>query len=353
MDSVKISRALTLADEKCDYIPIISTISTCVNVFIKYVVLPWVDPATVKGNLYLKHIHYKEFSWHVVAFIPVGGNVMLYLTRKYHSKTPLLAAIEKCNNRFAVRDLCRAASKELKDDPDVARAFVSKSPDVFEYLSEEQRNSVEIGLIASKHKKHRGVALRYGGPNCQDHEELVRQVFAEARTGRLFKFASLRLRSDREIVKIAITNESSAMRYVDDSLKSDPEIQALYESVRKREQLRAKERNNACGEKSSKRSQFDKAILDLKNAKDDALKLGKIPDQLKEMAEIILNGIPSPRSVMGFDAEEKITKQQLDKKYRQLSLKCHPDRNPTNEVFAKSLFECVKSAKECLELTLG
>ncbi len=68
---------LVKIDNFCDYVPIVSTITNLVDLFIKTVILPFKDQSTIPKNHYYSHLNQKSFMRIIILLIPVLGNFII------------------------------------------------------------------------------------------------------------------------------------------------------------------------------------------------------------------------------------------------------------------------------------
>lgn len=261
---IKAANFLTIADNIWDYIPIISTISSIVNLFIKIVVLPWMDPATVKNNSYFRHLHYKNFDRLVILCVPIFGNIVFgvidFLNREFNSKPYVLNAIkqksstgEKPEGHYPfslvskeLRDdkevvmanastwFCNLAdvSAHLRKDKEVVMAYVSTNPYNLKHASARLQDDEKIVLAAAQHKRGTDV-LHDCGPKCQDNETIA--TYVVAKNGLELQYASERVRNIKNVVLVALQNDSRAFQYASLELQSDPDAINAYNETREQE----------------------------------------------------------------------------------------------------------------------
>ena len=149
-------------DQRLEYVPVASSITNLVDLFLKTAVLLFKNPATITGNPFYTHLKDKSFTRCTVLLVPVLGNVAVWLydlsqrkdTSSYilrmmairpdyiaeaserlkGDKTFLLQAIKV--NPDATMKHC---SVQLIDDPDFMLEAIGVSEDAFRYLSDRLR----------------------------------------------------------------------------------------------------------------------------------------------------------------------------------------------------------------------
>lgn len=96
---MKVSSLLVKADRLCDYIPLVSTVSNLIDLFQKYVVLPFLHQDTIKASRYYQHLQQKSFLRCIALIIPILGNIIVGIYDLVHRpvyKNPVtLQDIEK------------------------------------------------------------------------------------------------------------------------------------------------------------------------------------------------------------------------------------------------------------------
>lgn len=87
------------ADNACDYIPFVSTLSNLIDLFQKCVVLPLVSNQSIVNSHYYTHLKNKSILRCTFLLIPVIGNIIVgiydFTNRKYNDKNFMLAAVKE------------------------------------------------------------------------------------------------------------------------------------------------------------------------------------------------------------------------------------------------------------------
>jgi len=108
---------LVIADNVCDYIPAVSTLSNLTDLFQKCLVLSFMSDQTIVNNHYYTHLKNKSFLRCIVLLIPVIGNIIVgindFANRKYKNKDFMLAAVQQ--NGSALRFASEQLRLELRD----------------------------------------------------------------------------------------------------------------------------------------------------------------------------------------------------------------------------------------------
>lgn len=85
MAAIYQSSFLKRADQVCDYIPLVSTVSNLVNLFQKYVVFPRLEQGQpLEGSRFVYHAHLKDKSFLkcILLSIPVLGTIFAFIFAK-------------------------------------------------------------------------------------------------------------------------------------------------------------------------------------------------------------------------------------------------------------------------------
>lgn len=153
------------ADYICDCVPAISTINNIINLFLKTVVLPFIDEEIISNKCYYAHLKNKAFLRCIVLSVPIIGNIIIK-TYDFIDKKLILASIEEAHY---TRELFKSASKTLQNDKDVALAVVKKTGRVLKYASKMIRNDKDIVLAAVKQD---GFAFEYASQELKNDKDI-------------------------------------------------------------------------------------------------------------------------------------------------------------------------------------
>lgn len=117
------------------------------------------------------------------------------------------------------------ASDRLKDDEEVVFTALKQDNTTFYYASDRLKNDKEMVKYAVERN---GWALSYASKELQDNLEIVMTAFKQTKqTPGSFKFASDRLKDDKNVVCDIVKNCGAALEYASDRLKDDPEVVIL------------------------------------------------------------------------------------------------------------------------------
>lgn len=400
-----LSQVFVKIDNVCDYVPVLSTVSNSVDIFAKiftkYVVLPLANDATkasIKKDMYYRHIKYKDWTRSLVLLLPFGINNLIvgiydFYNRKYHTKEGLLDNLRNAR-KFDVPIIMEKASKELRDDPEIMIEAVKKNGAALKYASKRLRDDYDVVKAAVTSTSE---ALQYAGPKQCDCEEIVR-ITAQ---GNLFGFFALVYGSDRfkdneEIALIALRYGADAGQglspnlqnnpifmeklvglcpfwydFAPEEMKQLPSFKRLYkEKVKPYEDLQEEvSRLFARGFRRFCQSEFPFVGANLKSSQND-LKLQKelknlIEELEKERASIdgslplgkialrIVDGDRSARSVLEFEKDEEITLESLKQRKKDIIRDYHPDKNINNVELAHRVFLCCQKSLEILSAEIS
>lgn len=108
-----------------DLIPIVSTFSNLVELFLKVVVLPFKSSEAVKGNYYFTHLKEKSVFHSLLLLIPGLGNILVLILNR-REKSWFIAEIEKDHDSDRLLKLFQRMAQKFAIDEEVLEAFVSK-----------------------------------------------------------------------------------------------------------------------------------------------------------------------------------------------------------------------------------
>lgn len=311
---MKIERSpecLTAVDNFCDYVPVISSASAILTVFLKCVVFPRKGITAGSDNHFFRHLHHKSFTRLAVISIPVIGNILIALfdvvTKKYSNKSNVLIEIE--NNRIKYYTYSYAnISKELLDDVDVFRAIFKDSQNRYGY----------------------GYGLSYGLPYNEG-----------------MNLASERLRNTKELILEFVAQNPRVVKIASQRLQNDEDIKKMCELQTEIAELKFKRNRDSS-------MWIRDPNLDLKKELDENFKIfkGLIPSKLPVPptaldlhARRMFTGYSNARSVMGLQQGQSIQRTLYHKTMRE----CHPDKNPKQTILADAVTKRLNIAKKILD----
>jgi Domain of unknown function (DUF4116) len=185
------------ADNVCDYIPAVSTLSNLTDLFQKCVVLPFVSTQSITNSHYYTHLKNKSILRCIILLIPVVGNIIVgiydFANRKYNDRDFMLAAVKQ--DGLALED----ANEQFKDDREVVLAAVQQNGWALEDASEQFKEDRDFMLAAVQRN---GLALRFASEQLKDDREVV--LAAVQQNGLVLRDASEQLKGDREVVLAAV-----------------------------------------------------------------------------------------------------------------------------------------------------
>jgi len=74
---MEIGKYLYRADVICDYVPVISTVSTIVNLFQKFFVIPYLNRDYVNSSYYYSYLNQKSTNRCISLLVPIIGNIIV------------------------------------------------------------------------------------------------------------------------------------------------------------------------------------------------------------------------------------------------------------------------------------
>lgn len=135
--NVIVNDFLVKADNVCDYIPVVSTVSNLIDLFQKYIILSVVDEQAIAENYYYTYLKEKNALYCFILLIPIIGNIIIKIFEHMEYN-----AIKQngLNLEFA--------SEKLKNNKDVVLAAVAQNGWAFEFASEKLKNDKDVALAA-------------------------------------------------------------------------------------------------------------------------------------------------------------------------------------------------------------
>ncbi|MDR3623696.1 MAG: hypothetical protein P4L16_00980 [Chlamydiales bacterium] len=148
MSAISFSRTLIITDQVTDYIPIVSTITNLVDLFIKYVILPLLNKATITNNHYFTYINNKDDRRCLISGIPFFGNISvgiydLSFTSENNEPLPQNKTLDEAAR---LKDEAILLSRQNADPTALNEAFL-KAENAYRALA-KQGNSEAIEALA-------------------------------------------------------------------------------------------------------------------------------------------------------------------------------------------------------------
>ena len=183
----RIGNFLVKADSLCDYIPIVSTATNLIDLFVKYVVIPSINPQRIANNHYYTHVQQKDAFRCIALLIPIVGNIATaiydFANRKYQNKDLVLHAVTQDGMNLLF------SSDKLKDDQDVVLAAVRQNGWALQFASSRLKNDRDVVLAAVQQN---GSVLQLVNERFKDDQEIV--LASVQQDPRAIQFASPRLK---------------------------------------------------------------------------------------------------------------------------------------------------------------
>jgi hypothetical protein len=208
-----------------DYIPFISTLNSITELFKKCVVIPFMNAEIINANHYYIYLKEKPVERCIMLLIPIIGNIMIllsdYINRNYCDKAAMLNIVQQDGVAL------RSAHYQIKTNEDVVLAAVQQNGRALEHAISFQ-NEKRIVLVAVQQN---GLALQYASKKLQGEREVV--LAAVRQNGLALQYADDFFKNDKEIGFSAIRQNGWALQYVSKELKDD--VEAVFAALQQRE----------------------------------------------------------------------------------------------------------------------
>jgi len=235
------------------------------------------------------------------------------------------------------------AAPELQRDRDLAIAAVREDWEVIKFLPEELQADRRVALAAIKSHHPRaarseyGEALEHVAPSLRFDRGFCLE--AVKTVGRAFSFLPLDLRADKELALAAVTQDGTAITGMSPSIQ---DVKIASAAVKQN-------RVAICYVEASLRPAVAEALNDSKLL-DFGYKAPQSPEAAREEPRKARD--PKLRKhfkMLGLD--EACTEQELRRRYRELALQTHPDKQrstPAKEKEAHNRFVAISLAYQAL-----
>jgi hypothetical protein len=160
----------------------------------------------------------------LLALIGVGYNRLSWSKfesvsdRLKNDKEVVLAAVR--NNGEAIE----FASDSLKNEWEIVCEAINQSCSL-EHVSEKFRDDKQIVITAIKKNKYHSNQIRFASERLKNDREVA--LSALAKCGSDLEYVSSQLKKDKEVVLTAVGNNGMALEFASDELKNDAEIVKL------------------------------------------------------------------------------------------------------------------------------
>lgn len=195
---MSIQTALIITDEICEFIPFVSTVTSLVDLFIKYIILPQFGQTEINENHYFTHLQQKSFDRCHLLLVPFLGNICIVIYE----------AIFLIDSDEDLLELLRHSS------------IYDCSP--LEYASFELRDNAETMLQAVKIKEYVIYAVSYASDRLKNDKSFMMACLEV--NGLALEHASNFLKRDKDVVFAAVRNYGSALQYADEILMKDKDF---------------------------------------------------------------------------------------------------------------------------------
>lgn len=154
--------------------------------------------------------------------VSTNGFVLQYLDKRFQNdKVFIIEAIKHNANVLKYLD-----PKYYNDKDIIMTSIENKKIDILKFVSSRLTNDRDFMFFAIKHNFH---ALQYASKELQNDKTLVLEAIhgedeREKDYQSIFKYASLKLKDNREIAKIVLNNNYFSFRYFSKRLRDDKDI---------------------------------------------------------------------------------------------------------------------------------
>ena len=218
---------LVALDKQCDWVPVISTVSSIVDLFIKTVVLPFKSGYIIHNNIYYTHLHDKSFTRCITLLIPIFGNLAVKLYDFTAPYTPNLPenfhdALELVKNRPSILKKVPYTPSNMA----MIENLVAAWPHSFDEIKSDPRwlDNEKVMLAASQFSQDN---LRLASVRLKNDRAFMIQVISIH--PKLWSLAGPQLWDDEKYVHLAIKIDVAATGYATPRLKqTDPTLRAHF-----------------------------------------------------------------------------------------------------------------------------
>ncbi len=226
---------LAKLDVICDLIPVISTVSNCVNVFQKAIAIvanasEATDQKEVKSHYYT-HLEAKSFLFCSVCLIPVIGNVITFIYyfgyKKYGDKEAIVKALKEIRGDDAQNkqiELVKSVSPWLRDDADFMANVVKLNSKLLEFASDRLKDDRDF--MKSSINSNREL-LRFASDRLQEDPEFIQNLVMNACSFEevqmtFMKSISPRLKDNGDFMTSIVQSKGKLLEFASNRLKDDP-----------------------------------------------------------------------------------------------------------------------------------
>ncbi|HSX12421.1 MAG TPA: DUF4116 domain-containing protein [Rhabdochlamydiaceae bacterium] len=266
MESIR--NFLIKADNICDYVPFLSTITNLIDIFQKAVIIPSMKKSTtVSSRYYYTHLNEKNFSRCIALLVPILGNIIVaiydfvnslqQITPKKSKALALKANIansrpeagpQRVNNAglHGTADSSQSPQITPKITPKKSEArkanTANSRPEAVPQRVENGYTTQEIAQVLRIHQHIRAVnypqyvdenlalaaikqddfVLSFANEKLKKNKKVV--LASVKQCGLNLKDASKELQNDKEVVLAAVKANSHAFEYASKKLKGDKEF---------------------------------------------------------------------------------------------------------------------------------
>lgn len=203
---IRVNNFLVQADDICDAIPVVSTLSNLIGLFQKFVVIPLMSRSAVHNSHYYTYLNDKKIFRCIILLVPVIGNILVVLTDwsnpyqkcQYKNRDEALAAVRQNGMNLLYAGLFRYdkgivlaaiqqdglaisyAGPTLRNNLELATAAVTQNSGAFGWISREMQNNQSIASIALSQNPLLWQELSPDLRNNHEMRQLYQKIFSNA-----------------------------------------------------------------------------------------------------------------------------------------------------------------------------
>jgi hypothetical protein len=153
-----------------DLIPVVSSFSNLIELFIRYVILPFKGAEAVKGSRYFTHLKEKPLAHFLLLLVPVLGNIIVWMLNR-SEKQKLMAEIGKDYNSARLVQVFENLAPKFAVDEEILDLLIMRDLEGLIYpVSRMAQQSRPLTITAIR---LRGWMFVHADPRLQSDEELI------------------------------------------------------------------------------------------------------------------------------------------------------------------------------------
>ena len=210
---MKINESLVKLDCICDYLPVFSTVTNLVDIFIKYVVLKDKSEPEILSDHYYTHIRDKN-AYRYITLLPLIGNVVIIImdVTKFVLERHRAKLLESVGSNASV---LRFSFGGFTKDRDFMIKAIALNPRALIYAHDTLRDDEEVVIPALKGN---GNLLWHVSERLKDSELCV--YYAVTQNGLALEYASMNIRKMQRPVDAAVAQNPKAIEFAHSSIRN-------------------------------------------------------------------------------------------------------------------------------------